>query len=79
MFERVAVGDKLLRDQLGEFFNECGHFPTEGEITAAFNAVFRGLYRFDDTLYTFKAKNYQCSDEQLNALGGRRATSYDIY
>nr|KAG5710519.1 hypothetical protein BaRGS_013165 [Batillaria attramentaria] len=42
VFERVATGDKLSRDQLKEFIEACGHYPTEGEITAAFNAVFRG-------------------------------------
>lgn len=41
-FQKVAFGDKLSRDQLEEFFNEAGHYPTEGEISTAFNSVFKG-------------------------------------
>ncbi|KAL8606431.1 hypothetical protein ACOMHN_060336 [Nucella lapillus] len=41
-FEKIAPDNKLSRDQLTDFLQECGHFPTEGEATAAFNTVFKG-------------------------------------
>ena len=42
VFERVSLGDKLSRDQLSDFMQECDHYPTEGEVTTAFNSVFIG-------------------------------------
>ncbi|KAK3086986.1 hypothetical protein FSP39_000065 [Pinctada imbricata] len=41
-FHQLSYGDKLLKEDLQEFFNDSGLYPTEGDITKAFNSVFKG-------------------------------------
>lgn len=41
-FRRLAFGDRLLKEELPQFFTECDLHPTEREIQQAFEKVFKG-------------------------------------
>ncbi|XP_062593126.1 uncharacterized protein LOC134254612 [Saccostrea cucullata] len=41
-FRKLAYGDRVLKEDLPEFFTACDLHPTEGEIQQAFEKVFKG-------------------------------------
>ncbi|XP_071096333.1 uncharacterized protein [Haliotis cracherodii] len=63
--------EKMPRDDLPEFFRACGLHPTEGEINAAFNTIFRGAGNTAEVVFVLDCSaslgpvNFKC---QLNFL-----------
>ena len=46
-FILVAKAGKIHKDNLVEFFNRCDLWPTQGDISRAFETIFRGTCLYD--------------------------------
>lgn len=50
-FDITATEGKLLKENLGDFFENCKLHPTEGDVISTFNKIYHGKYTNISKLY----------------------------